>query len=333
MNKYEALETMLEKTLEHGTNIETVLAEFPEFAEELRPLLQSAIDASALAVPPASADVARRGRTRLLQHAAQMRDAAPVPRASFFDFRLATATLTLLLVFFVGGTGIVSASSSALPGDSLYTVKRGWESTHLWFADDDRTASLEAEYEEERREEVQELLGGGRLAAVRFEGVVMQLNGSQWNVAGVPVIISGQTDIESLIDIGSDVIVSGQTQPDGTVLAEKIILSRHPEGNEARSIEDSEEDIDEPDEIEIPETEEDVIETSEPEDDEDVDSEDDIEVDDDSDNAETSESDDEETSNSAETPEPENDEPDDDETDDDSETDDDEPDDDESDDN
>ncbi|MCP4141696.1 MAG: hypothetical protein GY755_15725 [Chloroflexi bacterium] len=257
MNKYEMLESMLENIFENDADIESALAEFPEFAEELRPLVESAMDASALVVPPASADVARRGRTRLLAEAAKMRDAAPAPRASFFDFRLATLTLTLLLIFFVGGTTIVQASASALPGDGLYVVKRGWEDVSLRFADKDKQLNLEAKYEEERREEVQELLGGGRLVAVRFEGVVTRLNGSKWEVAGVPVSVSEETEIDMRINIGSDVIVSGKTKSDGTVLAEKIILSGHPEGHkELPATPREEEEVDEPEEKETPEAEE-----------------------------------------------------------------------------
>ena len=283
MNKYEALEAMLQNTLEHGTDIETLLAEFPEFSAELRPLLEAAMDAQSASVPAASDDVVRRGRTRLLQHAAQIRDAAPAPRASLFNFRLATVALTLLLVFFVGGTGLVRASNSALPGDGLYTVKRGWENTRVWFADDDESTRLQAEYEEERREEVQELLAYSRVAIIRFEGVVTLLDGSKWEVAGVPVIVSDQTDIDADIRIGSDVIVSGRTESDGVVFANEITLS-HPENeNSVAPTEMPAEDLDEPEEVETPESEEDGAETPEPEDDEEQNDDDEAEDDGESD--------------------------------------------------
>lgn len=230
--KYEALESMCQNALESGVDIEACLVKFPELADELRPLLQAAVDAKSAAPAPAPDDVTRRGRAHLLQHAAQMRASASVPRrASFFDFRLAAVALTLLLVFFTGGTGLVSASASALPGDSLYPVKRGWESAHFWFADDARTASLVAEHEEERREEVQELLGGGKLAAVRFEGIVTLIDEIKWQIADIPVILSTGTEVDALINIGSDVIVNGETQSNGTVLATKIALSGHSEGH------------------------------------------------------------------------------------------------------
>jgi hypothetical protein len=41
--------------------------------------------------------------------------------------------LVLTLVFFFSGTGLVRASSSTLPGDNLYGVKRTWEDVRLLF--------------------------------------------------------------------------------------------------------------------------------------------------------------------------------------------------------
>ncbi|MBT3336601.1 MAG: hypothetical protein HN855_12225 [Anaerolineae bacterium] len=225
--KYEILETMLENIFEHGADIEGALGEYPEYADELRPLLQAALDSKMLGSIAVPDDIAHRGRARLLQHVAQMRDAAPAPRAPLFDFRLASVALGLVLVFFVSGSGLVRVSASALPGESLYPVKLGWESTRFWFAGADKTASLKVEFEEERREEVRELLGMGQLAAIRFEGVVTSLNGSKWEVAGVPVILSADAQVDVAISIGTDVIVSGQTQSDGTVLASEIVLSGH----------------------------------------------------------------------------------------------------------
>ncbi len=242
--KYDILETILENIFEQGTDVEASLAEFPEYADELRPLLQAALASQEIAPAAVPDDVLRRGRARLLQQAAQMRDAASAPRASLFDFRFASVALGLVLIFLISGAGLISVSASSLPGDSLYPVKLGWESAHFWFADEAKTASLKVKYEEERREEVQALLGGRRLATVQFEGVVASLNGSKWEVAGVPVILSVDAQVEAGIAIGADVIVSGQTQSDGTVLATKIVLSGHSEDQmpaEDSSIEELEE--------------------------------------------------------------------------------------------
>ena len=267
--KYEALEIMLQNAFEHGKDLETCVAEFPEFAEELRPLLQSSMDASALAVSSVPADVTRRGRARLLQHAAQMREAASAPRASLFDFRLVTVALTLLLAFFVSGVGLVRASSSALPGDTLYTIKRGWEDAHFWFANKDEAIRLQAEYEEERREEVRELLAYGRRATVQFEGEVISQNGDQWIVADVSVVISAQTELSEEVIVGDEVMVVGQTQPDGVVLAQEIILFPPDETLTLPlpTVELNDDSEVEASEIETPDGDDDVIETPEPDDD------------------------------------------------------------------
>ncbi len=225
--KNDALEIICQNVLEQGRDPESSLAEFPQYADELRPLLQAAIDAKEAVPVVVSDEIMRRNRARLLQHAAQMREAASAPRQrASLDFRRVFVPLALALAFFIGGTtGLVRASTSALPGDGLYAVKRGWESARFWFSDSVETARLETIYENERREEVQKLLGYGRFAAVQFEGQVITRDGNKWNVAGVPVTTSADTDIDPSIQIGTDVIVSGETSDDGTVLATSIILS------------------------------------------------------------------------------------------------------------
>lgn len=71
---YEALEICLQE-LEQGADIETVLSRYPDFADELRPILEGSIHAWSMAIVPPSAEVVRRNRSKVLQHAAQMREA------------------------------------------------------------------------------------------------------------------------------------------------------------------------------------------------------------------------------------------------------------------
>jgi hypothetical protein len=73
-NLYEVLEICLQD-IEQGADIETVLFRYPDLAEELRPILETSMDAGNIAVPPPSIDVVQRNRAKVLQHAAQMREA------------------------------------------------------------------------------------------------------------------------------------------------------------------------------------------------------------------------------------------------------------------
>ncbi len=222
-NLYEALEICLQ-ALGQGADIEACLADFPGLADELRPLLEAAMQARALAAPDIPVDVMRRGRARLLQHAAQMREAANAPRRRTFSLQRATVALMLVVFFTLSGTGLVKASSTSIPGDNLYLVKRTWEDVRLWLAPEVERETLEHEYENERLEEVNELFEHGRAADVAFAGVVTEQNGDRWVVAGIPVVVTAQTELSDLVTVGMTVVVSGQTRSEGVVLAQQIAL-------------------------------------------------------------------------------------------------------------
>ncbi|MEW5941302.1 MAG: DUF5667 domain-containing protein, partial [Chloroflexota bacterium] len=167
---YDALEVCLQD-MEKGGTIDSALARFPAFADELRPILEASLQARRLAGAPVSEAVHRRGRARLLQRAAELREAkrAPRTRTWLFTFRPAAVTL-MLAVFFLTGTQLVRASSATLPGDNLYPVKRTWEDVRLFFASGAEREGLELEYETERVDEINELLAEGRSETVSFTG-------------------------------------------------------------------------------------------------------------------------------------------------------------------
>jgi hypothetical protein len=226
-NLYEALEICLQD-IEKGADVESVLFRYPDLAEELRPILEASVGAKSMAVSAPSPDVMRRNRARVLQHGAQMREGKVKSsrRIWFASLRRIAVTLAVVTVLFVSGTGLVGASSNTLPGDNLYPVKRTWEGLRLFFTFNplDREA-LESEHENERLHEVQEVLAEGRSTEVDFNGLVTSQNGNEWMVAGVRVLISGQTELRDQgITVGSPVRVRGITQGNNTVLAERIRL-------------------------------------------------------------------------------------------------------------
>ena len=71
---FEALEQCL-TALEQNQDLATCLARYPALADELRPLLEAAIAAQGLAIPVAPGEAMRRGRSRLLNQAAELREA------------------------------------------------------------------------------------------------------------------------------------------------------------------------------------------------------------------------------------------------------------------
>lgn len=224
---YEALETCL-KEIEQGADLDTVLSRYSDLAEDLRPILQGAVNARSMAIPAPAEDVVRRNRARVLQHAAQMRESKvkSSQRLWFASLRRVAVTLVVVAALFISGTNLVRAASATLPGDNLYPVKRTWEDVLLLFTFNlQQRNALEVEHENERLQELRELFAEGRAAEVDFAGLVTSQNGNQWVVAGVPVLISSNTELrDGPIDVGSAVRVKGQTQSDGTVLAERVRL-------------------------------------------------------------------------------------------------------------
>jgi len=220
-NLYDVLEICLQE-LENGADLESVLARYPDLAEELRPILKASIMARTRIVSDPAPDVVRRGRAKLLQHASQMREAKVAPRKRMIPFfqRLAIS-FTLATVFLASGTGLVGASSSALPGENLYPVKRTWEDLRLFFTfDSDRKGFLESEYENERLDEVGRLLTEGRHETIQFAGVFSQANGVMY-ISGVTVLIPA--NLQTPVD-GATVVVTGRTNTQGFVEIDSIEL-------------------------------------------------------------------------------------------------------------
>ncbi len=251
---FDALETCLQ-ALEQGEDVETALRRYPDLAKDLRPILEASLHARTLAATEVPAEAQRRGRARLLQRVAELREAQRAPRRSFlFTFRPLAVAL-MLVIFFLGGTGLVRASSGALPGDNLYPVKRGWEEFSLLFvADEVEREGLELEHENERFEEIRELLARGRTEKVSFSGYVVAVNGNQLNVGGLPVNTAGAALPDQPVMVGAAVMVTGVTQPDGTIQATQltflppdvVLPTVEPEEFEQEDSEDSSEEAPHP---------------------------------------------------------------------------------------
>jgi uncharacterized membrane protein YgcG len=225
-NLYDILEACLQE-LENGVDVEELLKRHPEYAEELRPILSASIQARSIAVPAPSTDIVRRNRAKLMQRAAEMREAKAVPRKRFFPlFQRLAIVLSLLVLFLASGTRLVHASSTALPGENLYPVKRTWEDLRLLFVFNQQLReSLKEQYEVERLDEVNELLAKGRGETIQFAGVFKIVNNKTY-VSGIQVILPAAIPLPAN---GSVVMISGSTNAQGFV--EIISLDLLPDGS------------------------------------------------------------------------------------------------------
>lgn len=222
---YDALEGCLQ-ALEQGQTLDSALARYPERAAELRPLLEVSLQARTLGGRPIPSEIQRRGRARLLQHASHLRQAARGPHRIIALWPRVALVFGLVATLLLSSTGLVRASSGALPGDRLYPVKRTWESLRLRlvFHPEEREL-LESHFEQERLDEIEELLVRGRAAPIEFSGVVTGRQGEQWQVSGIPLLITSSTRLPAeAVSEGAPIAVSGMTRPDGIVEALEIRL-------------------------------------------------------------------------------------------------------------
>lgn len=214
--------------LEAGEEVEPILARYPEHQAELRPIL---LTASALAGARVahSLEAQRASRQRFLDYAAAT-NAAPSPGSSLLLLvrRLSLALATLLIIFALLSTGILFASSEAVPGDALYDAKRFFEDTRFSLTSDVAAREeLQQRYQERRVHEIKTLLRMGRTEEVAFTGIIEAMDDDTWQVAGIEVAILNATSISGADGpaVGDLAQVSGQTA-DGRVNAISIMVRR-----------------------------------------------------------------------------------------------------------
>ncbi len=128
----QALQECLE-LLHRGVSVEECLARYHENAEELEPLLRTAVAMEHQLAQPMPQLARTRVRARVLTEWGQRRESRRIRWSlPLFVPRWAAVAASLLLAIMVGGTGTVAAAEAAIPGDILYPVKELREETVLW---------------------------------------------------------------------------------------------------------------------------------------------------------------------------------------------------------
>jgi len=126
------LEECLERIIARGETIEQCLTNYPEQANELKPLLETSLATkNALAIKPRP-EFRDRARHQL-RMALQEMEGKKERRVSLFGFltpRWATA-VAVFLVILLAGSGTVAAAGNSMPDQALYPVKLATERVRL----------------------------------------------------------------------------------------------------------------------------------------------------------------------------------------------------------
>lgn len=225
--------------LQAGVPIDEILAEVPEYADELRPLLYAA---TVLADPnPGLAPEETKSalRDEYLKHVAELPTLSPpsfneMTRAILSIIRrrlnrkavindLITITVTIILTILMAVLILNFLAADAVPSDFLYGVKRATENVHLALTfDENRRNELELEFDQRRLQEVEKLVEQNKVAVVEFKGTLETKGENLWIVEGYTVFLP--SDIDGVEDIreGDVIEVTGLLRANNVIVADTI---------------------------------------------------------------------------------------------------------------
>jgi len=178
--------------IEAGETIEQALARFPEQAEALRPLLETALNIRQLQLGAAPESLAERIGSAIVAEARQASDAGRRAAAQrrgreagsgherwrlgtwpigLTPRSLALNLVTLLVALGLLLAGATRASANSLPGDLLYPVKLGIERMQLILTREASEAELASHFAERRLAEADALEAAGQSPAPALAGL------------------------------------------------------------------------------------------------------------------------------------------------------------------
>jgi hypothetical protein len=168
MGKEKEFDNILDECLERvmkGEDILACLADHPEHAAELEPLLKTALDTrNAAAVKPRPEFRQRAG----YEYQAVIREMPPQKAHNPFRWQVRwMAPVAIVIVLLLGGGGTVMAASNSLPDSPLYRVKLATETVQLAFTRSDLDkAELYARLADKRVEEIVKMAKKGNMEQV-----------------------------------------------------------------------------------------------------------------------------------------------------------------------
>lgn len=186
--KFEDILDICLDRLARGEDMETLLREYPEHADRLCPLLETASQVKAATDPvQARAEFKSEAKQRLMVQARAQQSRMEKPRwFAFMEWqrRWAFAAVAVILVVVLGGGATVAASTNAMPDDFLYPVKLAVERTRVAFAGSDMSkAKLEAKFAARRVEEIAKMSEEEKWG--RVESTAERLSGHLARIGGI----------------------------------------------------------------------------------------------------------------------------------------------------
>lgn len=243
MDSFESILDECISALQAGVPLDEILAEVPEYAAELRPLLYASMllaDPNPKLVPAQKkADL----RAEYLKQVAEL-PAWPAPTfgqktqaiARIIHRRLTreavindliTVAITVILTLGMMALLLNYLATDTLPGDLLYNVKRIGETVRLslTFAETRQTELLN-DYNQRRLQELERLIEQKRAALVEFEGILEAKGENLWVIEGYPVVLPDDLTLVETLQEGDRVEVIGLLRTNNVLVADTIRLAQ-----------------------------------------------------------------------------------------------------------
>jgi hypothetical protein len=223
--------------LDTGEDIGTILERYPQYRAELEPILLTSTNLANMRVAH-SLEAEAASRQRFLEYAAVTADPVKTFPLLLLLRRFSLAMAALLVALTLLSSGILFASSEAVPGDVLYDAKRFFEDTRYSLtADMEKREELQEQFQQARIREIETLLRMERSEEVEFAGIIEAIDGNVWVVAGLEVVIMDTTTLSGAEDlaVGYLVQVAGMTT-DGRVQARTVVIQSVDSSPEPESV-------------------------------------------------------------------------------------------------
>ncbi len=238
----DSFESILDESisaLQAGVPIEEILAETPEYATELRPLLYAA---TVLADPNPRLVPEER---KLALRAEYMKQVADLPaiatpllnekaQAIFRIIKrrlnrkailsdLITVTITVILTLFMAVLILTYVAGDTLPGDFLYGFKRASENVQLSLTfNEAQRAVLADQFNQRRLAEIEQLIEQNRAAIVQFRGILETKGENLWIIEGRTVFLPTDVTLVGQPQEGDEVEVIGLLRTNNVLVADTI---------------------------------------------------------------------------------------------------------------
>jgi hypothetical protein len=238
----DSFESILDESisaLQAGVPIEEILAETPEYATELRPLLYAA---TVLADPNPRLVPEER---KLALRAEYMKQVAELPgittpllnekaQAIFRIIKrrlnrkavlsdLITITITVILTLLMAVLILTYVARDTLPGDFLYGFKRASENVQLSLTFNEAQRAVVADQFNQRRlAEIEQLIEQNRAAIVQFRGILETKGENLWIIEGRTVFLPTDVTFAGQPQEGDEVEVIGLLRTNNVLVADTI---------------------------------------------------------------------------------------------------------------